>query len=178
MSQETNKEPTDLVSNTTNLPSQQETSASAGLDLGKLTNQNWLYIKHFLETADIRKSYFLAGYESKEESAPYQLHRRLKPYLEEVGNLAVTSRLKLVADLSKVLSIPLVDKESLTVSEWLRVRKFAATLTPEVQSDKPKLSVLIINRAAPKGDNGDAQKGTNSTPAFPAHDVIDIEPSA
>lgn len=164
------------------LVNQESTEKNLGLDLGKLTNQNWLFIKHFLESADIRTAYQLAGYESKEPSAPYQVFKRLKPYIEEIGNLGVTSRLKLVADLSKVLALPLVEKQSLTVSEWLRVRKFAATLTPEVNQEKPKLSVLIINRAMPaasaeplKVDNGTPPTDNNPTPTLTPNNFTDAE---
>lgn len=160
------------------LVNQEENNKSLGLQLDNLTDQNWLFIKHFLETADIRTAYNLAKYEGTEASAPYQLFKRLKPYIEEIGNLAITSRLKLVADLNKVLSIPLVDKESLTVSEWLRVRKFAATLTPEVSQDKPKLSVLIINRPTSvetKVDNGTPANGIKDTPTLTPNNFIDGE---
>jgi hypothetical protein len=162
---------------TTNQPNtgnQVEPAPLKELALDSLTDQNWLFIKHYLETADIKKSYQLAGYQGTEESAPYQIFKKLKPFVEEIGNLAITSRLKLVADLNKVLSIPLVTKESLTVSEWLRVRKFAASLTPETQSAQ-KLSVLVVNRY---GDNGhkEQDKPINVTRDIEASNIIDIEP--
>lgn len=165
---ETNESQTDLVN-------QELGKDNLGLNLARLTNQNWLFIKHFLESSDIRTAYSKAGYEGTEPSAPYQVFKRLKPYIEEIGNLAVTSRLKLVADLSKVLSIPLVEKEALTVSEWLRVRKFAATLTPEVEQGKAKLSVLIINRAAPVVDKGTPPEDIKPTPTLNPNDVIDAD---
>jgi hypothetical protein len=138
-----------------------------GLDLTSLTDSNWLYVKHYLETGDIKKAYDLAGYEGTARSAPYELFRKLKPFIEEIGNMTATSRLKLVADLNHVLSIPLLDKYKLglTFSEWIRARKLAISITPDTQP-APKMSVLVVNRYMDKAEEG---KG-NTHP-------IDIDPS-
>jgi hypothetical protein len=166
------------MSDTTNLPSEGNKDPKDVLNLESLTDQNWLFIKHYLETADIKKAYDLAGYDGTAISSPYNIFKRLKPFIEEIGNLAVTSRLKLVADLNKVLSIPLVDKDNLTVSEWLRVRKFAASLTPETQS-QPKLSLLIVNRYSTDKPNGPNIVDIGKTNTLPSdinpNDVIDAD---
>lgn len=148
------------------------------LSLESLTDANWLFIKHYLETADIKKAYELAGYTGTAQSAPYELFRKLKPFVEEIGNMAVTSRLKLVADLQKALSLPLnPDKEHVSVSEWLRIRKLALSMTPEAQQ-QAKLSVLVVNRY------GEKDKGTitvsdsvsNNPTHYPSsNDVIEGE---
>jgi hypothetical protein len=171
------------MSDTTNLPNEQKSIESSNdLALSSLTDKNWLFIKHYLETADIEKAYLLAGYEGSAVSTKYDLFKKLKPFIEEIGNLAITSRLKLVADLSKVLSIPLQQREALSVSEWLRVRKFAASLTPEVQA-APKMSVLIVNRYKEEGNKGtqahikECDNVNNLHLDINPKDVIDIEPS-
>lgn len=157
-------------------------SENKGNDLATLTDQNWLFINAFLQTGNILKSYKIAGYRGEDRSAPYQLFKQLKARIEDLGNLDVTSRARLQADLKQVLDLPLAaNKKELTISEWLRVRKFAAAITPEATQAKPQISVLVINRSA-KSDGGVANgdrpmaKG-NNTPTDPSHkDVIDLAP--
>ena len=143
-------------------------------DLTTLTEQNWLFINNFLVTGSIKKSYKLAGYSGKDSSAPYQLFKQLKTRIEDLANLDVTSRARLQADLARVLDIPLQEsKKELTLSEWLRVRKFVASITPDVSQPKPQISVLVINRpskAEEKGDNG--QFGNNPPTHSPGKDVV------
>jgi hypothetical protein len=172
---EATNRPEDKSLDTTKLPNPLETfGKDKDLDLSSLTDQNWLFIKHYLETADIKKAFELAGYLGKNVSDPYHIFKRLKPFIEEIGNMAVTSRLKLVADLSKALSLPLSpDKQTVTVSEWLRLRKFAATLTPDTQQ-APKMSVLVVNRYG----NGQGNIGMDNKPALDLSNsnIIDIDP--
>jgi hypothetical protein len=165
------------MTDTTNLPTNGNNEPGKDLSLESLTDQNWLFIKHFLETGDIRKAYQLAKYEGDSESAPYQVFKRLKPFIEEIGNMAVTSRLKLVADVNKALSLPLnPDKTSVSVSEWLRIRKFAASLTPEAQS-QPKLSVLVVNRYGHKDNEAlRVSEGNNLNKDPRSNDVIEVDP--
>lgn len=149
--------------------------------LENLTERNWLFIKYFLETGKATIAYKRAGYKSEVRSAPYVLFKQLKERIEEIGNLDVTSRARLQSDLNKVLDLPLQEsKKELTISEWLRVRKFAASITPDVQVTKPQISVLVINRQAKDSigvvDKGDTSKGNNTPTDINVNDVIDIEP--
>ena len=144
------------------------------LSLGDLTDQQWLFIKHYIDLGDVRDAYKRAGYEGIEASAPYQVFKRLKPYIEELLAHSV-SRLRLMKDLDKALAIPLVDKEKLTVSEWLRLRKFAGTLIPELKDDR-KISVLVINRHTEAKGTMEQGKGSNPPLNISPNDVIDIEP--
>lgn len=129
--------------------SSENESATRALDFSKLTHQNWLFINAFLSTGKIKKAYQLAKYEGTEQSAPYQVFRRLKPFIESIGDLDVTSRARLQADLKPLLDLPLEEsKRSLTLKEFLEVRKFAAKITPEAMQAKPQLSVLVINRSS------------------------------
>jgi len=143
--------------------------------LAELTDQNWLFIKHFLETSDVRTAYSRAGYTGKVQSAPYELFRRLKPAIEEMVNAQLTSKIKFSDDLNKALSIPLIDKEHLTVSEWLRLRKFAASLIPEVANNKQTLSVLVVNRFdnQEEADKHNSGLGTKPTHQPSNKDVIE-----
>lgn len=161
------------ATNQPNLPTEQTNGVSSNNNaLTELTDQNWLFIKHFLETSDIKKAYDLAGYDGTARSAPYELFRRLKPFIEELVNTNLTAKIKFSEDLQKALSIPLVDKEHLTVSEWLRLRKFASSLIPEMQENKAKLSVLVVNRYPDKMDSVDSGNGINPTHQSPSKDVI------
>lgn len=136
---------------TNSLPIEQPDSNN---DLTSLTEQNWLFINNFLQNGSIKKSYKLAGYSGKDASAPYQLFKQLKSRIEDLANLDVTSRARLQADLAKVLDIPLQEsKKELTLSEWLRVRKFVASITPEVTNQRPQISLLVINRPNKEGSN-------------------------
>lgn len=166
-----NKEQTGAAS------SSQPMAESETKDLATLTDQNWLFINAFLQTGNVQKSYKIAGYAGKDRSAPYQLFKQLKSRIEDLGNLDVTSRARLQADLKSVLDLPLAaSKKELTLSEWLRVRKFTASLTPEATGQKPQISVLVINRT-PRGDSqpGEVAKHNQSTPDPGAKDVIDAE---
>ena len=145
------------------------------LNLGDLTDQQWLFIKHYIDLGDIREAYKRASYEGIEASAPYQVFKRLKPYIEEVLNHSV-SRLRLMKDLDKALAIPLIDKERLTVSEWLRLRKFAGSLIPELKDDR-KISVLVINRhAGEKGNPVNSGLDNNPKQHLDPSNIIDVDP--
>lgn len=160
------------MDNATNMPIDGSTNLTPkdnGLNLGDLTDRNWLFIKHYLETNDLEKSYVLAGYEGEKHSAKFDLMRKLKPYIEELLSLGKVSRLSLMADLNKALSIPLIDKDRLTVSEWLRLRKFAGSLIPELKEDR-KVSVLVINRCPDKGNMG---KDNNPPLNIPPSNIIE-----
>lgn len=150
--------------------------SSNELALSSLTDKNWLFIKHFLETSDVEKAYLLAGYEGSAPSTKYDLFKKLKPFIEEIASLGVVSRVRLMADLTKVLALPLVDRGALTVSEWLRVRKFASSLIPELKQDS-KVSLLVVNRYAEgKGNTDKEGKGNNVTPSIDPNNIIDAEP--
>lgn len=148
-------------------------SENNALDYSKLTHSNWLFINAFLQTSDVRKAYKLARYSGSEPSAPYQIFKKLKPYIEQLSDLDITSRARLQADLKSVLDIPLEERKSLTLKEWLEVRKFTAKLTPEATQQKPNISVLVINRPA-KGTM-EPLKGTSS-PSDSAENIIDVDP--
>lgn len=148
--------------------------------LENLTERNWLFIKYFLETGKVVESYKLAGYKSDVRSAPYVLFKQLKSKIEEIGNLDVTSKARLQSDLSKLMDLPLAsDKKELTLSEYLRVRKFVASITPEVQETKPQISVLVINRPS-KDQPIDLNTGKRDKTITPPtdsinKDVIDVD---
>ena len=150
-------------------------SENNALDYSKLTPQNWLFINGFLSSGNVKKAYELAKYEGRNESAPYQVFKRLKPYIEQLGDLDVTSRARLQADLKQVLDLPLDEqKKSLTLSEWLRVRKFVASITPEATTQKPNISVLVINRPAKR--EMDTPKTITPQSDFDGKEVIDVTP--
>ena len=129
--------------------STKENEQTTSIDFSRLTHQNWLFINSFLNTGNVRKAYQLAKYEGTEESAPYQVFRRMKPYIESIGDLDVTSRARLQADLKPLLNLPLEEtKQSVTLKEKLEILKLAAKITPEAMQSKPQLSVLVINRPA------------------------------
>ena len=129
------------------------------LDFSRLTHQNWLFINGFLATGNVQKAYQLAKYNGVEKSAPYQIFKKLKTYIEQIGDLDVTSRARLQADIKSVLDIPLEERKTLNLKEWLEVRKFSAKITPDAITARPQLSVLVINR--PSKDKGDTAKGDN-----------------
>lgn len=148
---------------------------SNDLDFSKLTHQNWLFINAFLATGNVQKSYKLAKYEGTEKSAPYQIFKKLKTYIEQIGDLDVTSRARLQADIKSVLDIPLEERKTLSLKEWLAVRKFSASITPEATNSKPQISVLVINR--PSKEQGDTAKGDKPiTSPLDSATIIDVTP--
>lgn len=154
----------------------QKASDETALDFARLTHQNWLFINAFIAKADVRAAYQLAKYEGTDESAPYQVFRRLKPYIEAIGDLDVTSRARLQADLKPVLDLPLdPNKTHLTLSEWLRVRKFAGALTPEAKTSKPNISVLVINRSTKHDERDNGQADSTTSHREPRNKVVDAE---
>jgi hypothetical protein len=131
------------------IKSSDEKPDETGKALEALTEQNWLFINHYLATGDVRKAYENAGYKGKNQSSPYQLFKTLKRRIEELSDLDITSRARLQADLRQVMGLPLAEKKELTLKEWLAVRKFVADITPEAKADKPQISFLVINRNKP-----------------------------
>lgn len=167
-----NDAPLDTPAPTQGEISTQPNTENNALDYSKLTPQNWLFINGFLSSGNIKRAYELAKYSGANESAPYQVFKRLKPYIEQLGDLDVTSRARLQADLKSVLDLPLdAQKKSLTLSEWLRVRKFVASITPEATTQKPQISVLVINRPAKR--EMDTPKVNNSPSHFDGKEVIE-----
>lgn len=154
-------------------------AANKELELNSLTEQNWLFINAFLKLGNVKKAYEMAGYKGESRAAPYVLFKHLKSVIEDLANLDVTSRARLQADLKQVLDLPLAEsKKELTLSEWLRVRKFVAAISPEVQQPAKQISVLVINRSAAKRemDTPNVGNGTNTTTDLNLNDVIDVEP--
>lgn len=149
--------------------------AANELDFNKLTHQNWLFINAFLSTGDTLKAYALAKYEGTEKSAPYQVFKRMKPYIEAIGDLDVTSRARLQADIKGLLDIPLLESQKLgvTLKEKLEILKLAAKLTPEANQQKPHISVLVINR--PSNGQGNGEKVTVRD-EIPPNNIIDVDP--
>lgn len=142
--------------------------------LANLTEQNWLFINAFLQCGSVKRAYKIAGYKGDSSGAPYELFRQLKSKIEALGDLDVTSRARLQADLAQVLNLPLADsKKELTLSEWLRVRKFVASITPEATQAKPQISVLVINR--PAAENGKGPESNSAPTHSPQNDVIEAE---
>lgn len=159
--------------------SSQKEDETRALDFSRLTHQNWLFINAFLASGSVTRAYQLAKYTGKDESAPYQIFKKLKVYIEQIGDLDVTSRARLQADLKGVLDLPLEERKSLNLKEWLEVRKFAAKITPEAMQAKPQISMLVINRPAPsKADNGvnGAKPITSPTDSKEIIDAEIIEP--
>ena len=148
---------------------------SSDLDFSKLTHQNWLFINAFLGCGSVTKAYKLAKYEGTERTAPYQLFKRLKQHIEALGDLDVTSRARLQADVKSLLDIPLEEKKSLTLKEFLEVRKFVAKITPEAISSKPNISVLVINRPA-KEAKGTQEGDKPITSPLDSATIIDVTP--
>jgi len=145
-------------------------------DLVTLTEQNWLFINAFLSCGSITKAYKIAGYKGESRAAPYVLYKQLKSRIEDLGNLDVTSRARLQADLKQVLDLPLAEsKKELSLSEWLRVRKFVASITPDVQSAKPNISVIVINRAKREMDTANSGNSTINQSDLGNKDVIDVD---
>lgn len=143
------------------------------LDFSRLTHQNWLFINAFLATGNVQKAYRLAKYEGIEKSAPYQIFKKLKTYIEQIGDLDVTSRARLQADIKSVLDIPLEERQTLNLKEWLAVRKFSASITPEAAKTRQQISVLVINRS---GKGHIVEEKVPSQHNIPAENIIDIEP--
>lgn len=146
----------------------QKTEETNALDFAKLTHQNWLFINAFLSTGSIQKAYQLAKYEGRDASAPYQIFKKLKTYIEQIGDLDITSRARLQADIKGVLDIPLVETKALSLKDWLAVRKFSASITPEAREQRPQISVLVINRKQANNNLnesiGNNEKGNTSKP--------------
>ena len=142
----------------------QKNEGTGELDFSKLTHQNWLFINSFLSIGNIQKAYQVAKYEGRDASAPYQIFKKLKPFIEQIGDLDVTSRARLQANVKSMLELPLdPNKTFLTFSEMLRLNKFVASLTPEATQQKPHISLLVINRSPSIQDKkGTPQFGTNA----------------
>lgn len=155
--------------------SNQTAPESSALDFARLTSQNWLFINCFISSRDVRKAYKMAKYSGTDESAPYQIFKKLKPYIEQIGDLDVTSRARLQADLKSLLDIPLEEKKTLTVKEFLEVRKFMAKVTPEAIGTRPQLSVLVINRAV-KSEREQGESGKGTTNQRDSQQIIDVTP--
>lgn len=158
--------------------SSQKEDESRALDFSRLTHQNWLFINAFLASGNVKRAYQLAKYTGSDESAPYQIFKKLKVYIEQLGDLDVTSRARLQADLKGVLELPLEERKSLNLKEWLEVRKFVAKITPEAIQSKPQISMLVINRPASKPETVAEQKGDTLKPITPPIDsakIIDAE---
>lgn len=157
------------------LASTPQTTGSNELDFSKLTHQNWLFINAFLGCGSITKAYKLAKYEGTERTAPYQLFKRLKQHIEQIGDLDVTSRARLQADVKSLLDIPLEERKSLTLKEFLEVRKFVAKITPEATSQKPNISVLIINRPSKEAKGTSNHENVITSPSDLPTNVIDVQ---
>jgi hypothetical protein len=157
-----------------NTPAPVTPEPTKSVTLSDLTEQNWLFIKAYLNTGNVRKSYKLAGYTGKSESAAYVLFNSLKSRIEEIGSVDTLGRTRLMAEVNKLLDLPLDNnKNNVSLTEKLRVIKLAAALTPEVQAAKPNLSVFVINRYGP----GAGKPGETITPRadIAAKDVIDVD---
>lgn len=164
----------------TSVPTQLDNSShknteNNALDFSKLTHQNWLFINGFLSTRNVKKAYELAKYNGKDESAPYQIFKKLKIYIEAIGDLDVTSRARLQADVKELLDLPLLEsqKAGVTIKEKLEILKLAAKITPEATQQKPNISVLIINRPG-KGTVDSVE--VNSSQLNLPKNIIDTEP--
>lgn len=146
-----------------------KTNENSQLDFSKLTHQNWLFINAFLSTRDVKKAYELAKYSGKDESAPYQIFKKLKTYIEQIGDLDVTSRARLQANIKELLDIPLLESQKLgvTLKERLEILKLTAKLTPEALQAKPQISMLVINRpSAQPATKNEPNADSNGTPHF------------
>lgn len=165
----TNEQPTQPPESTAISP------ASNELDFAKLTHQNWLFINAFLATGNVQKAYQTAKYEGTEKSAPYQVFKRMKTYIEAIGDLDVTSRARLQADVKELLDIPLLESQKIgvTIKEKLQILKLAASITPDATKAKTNISVLVINR--PSKGNGTGEKVSASN-EIPPENIIDVQP--
>ena len=145
------------------------------LDFDNITEQNWLFIKHYLKLGDVAAAYRAAGYQGESRSAPYTLFYKLKPKIEAIGEIDTVNRARLLSEIGKLVDLPLdPNKQHVSFSERLRALKFMASVTPEVKQ-QTKVSVLIVNRyQEPKGTQGDTDSPIDVT----QKDVIDTEPLA
>jgi hypothetical protein len=113
-----------------------------------LTEQNWLFIKHYLQSGKVKESWERAGYTGKSDSAPYVLFHRLKAQIEAIGELDGFNRARFLSEINKLADLPLVkDKTEVSLNEKLRILKLMGTmLNSGKELAKPKLSVFIVNR--------------------------------
>lgn len=180
MSENNENKPLDINQENQVDKSSEKTTDDRALDFSKLTHQNWLFINGFLNCRDVRKAYQLAKYEGTEQSAPYQVFRRLKPFIEAIGDLDVTSRARLQADVKELLDIPLLETQKLgvTIKEKLEILKLAAKITPEAMQAKPQLSVLVINRpsqSAKEQPTNKVEQPKDITSRLDSSQIIDAE---
>lgn len=150
-------------------------------DLSSLTEANWLFIKYFLETGSVQKAHKLAGYKGTSPDAPYVLFKALKDRIEDVGSLDITSRSRILAEVNKLLEIPLDESvKSVTFKERTKLIEVLAKLTPDAIQPKQNLSVFVIKRfdASPnqskEGTGQERETGTN--PPTDSQQIIDVDP--
>lgn len=117
-------------------------------NLDTLTEQNWLFIKYFLNGHTIAESYRLAKYEGKDDSAPYNLYYHLKKRIALIQEAGSVDRVRLLKEAKQLLDMPLKeDKTSVTFSEKLRTIKVVANLVPEMKEVTPvHITNFTINR--------------------------------
>lgn len=117
-------------------------------NLDNLTEKNWLFIKHLFANNTVVDAYALAGYESKEPSAPYVLHNRLKKSIEKIVESDGVDRIRLLREAKKLLDLP-IDPEKVQVSftEKLRSLRLLRDLVPEpAEAAKVNITSFTINR--------------------------------
>lgn len=148
-------------------------------ELTELTERNWLFIKHYLVTRNVKEAHRLAGYEGRSDAAPYVLFKQLKPKIEELLTLDVTSRARLLSEVSKLLDIPLLPHQEIgvTLKERTKLLELVAKLTPDAIAPKQNLSVFVIKRFDPRTNEGTGQNRVSDTKPIPdSPNVIDVEP--
>lgn len=153
----------------------------ADKEMSSLTEQNWLFIKYFLEFGSIKKAYKLAGYQGKDESAPYTLFKSLKTRIEDIGSVDIASRSRLLAEVNKLLEIPLAeDKRTVSFGERLKLLKFVKDITPEAMAPKQSFSVFVIhrhdNKVAPISGVDTSKGDLGTIPPSDSPTIIDAEP--
>lgn len=149
-----------------------------GKGLDDLTEQNWLFIKYFLATGNVKKSHQLAGYKGTSEAAPYMLFKQLKGRIEDVGSLDITSRSRILAEVNKLLEIPLDESvKTATFKERTKLLEVLAKLTPDAIAPKQQLSVFVIKRydAQTEGEQA-GRKGKDTIIPSDSPQIIDVDP--
>lgn len=115
----------------------------------ELTEGNWKFIKHLREGFKVKEAYIMAGYESRDENAPYQLYHRLKRRIAEIIEADGFDKVRLAQDFEKVLSLPLArDKQEVTLTEWLKLRRLAHTIMSQndQKASNSAYTVIVIGK--------------------------------
>lgn len=118
----------------------------------RLTDKNWLFIKHYLDNGDAPLAHKLAGYQGSSLSAPYEMVMHLRPEIELIAEERGLGRVKLIKQTSSLIDRPLIrigDKgeykaSGLTPNEHMKALEFARKLTEKKDREERALSPVTI----------------------------------